>query len=256
VSQLDFHQIAILLSVLIVPMIVAITFHEATHGFIAWRCGDDTAYVRGRVSFNPLRHIDPFGTIILPAVMFMTFGGSFGYAKPVPVNFARLRHPRRDMILVAAGGPASNFVLAIISALLLHLVPIQGQGLGLGDLLDRVLGTEPFTSDWIVAWIGAALVYSVLINIALALFNLLPLLPLDGGRVLAALLPRPIAQVYARSERYGMLILIGLIFLLPWVGNRLGLDVDILRWILGPASSYVRGIVGHLAGLGDALDQP
>jgi Zn-dependent protease len=256
VSDLDFHQIAIMISVLVVPMVIAITFHEATHGFIAWRCGDDTAYVRGRVSFNPLRHIDPVGTILLPAVMFMTFGGSFGYAKPVPVNFARLRHLRRDMILVAAGGPISNFVLAIVSALLLHLVPHQGSALDLDQLFGRVLFGRPFTLDWNLAWLSAALVYSVLINIALALFNLLPLLPLDGGRVLNALLPPRLAHSYARTERYGMVVLIGLIFLLPWIGNHLGINIDILRWILGPASSYVRGLIGHMVGLGDALDQP
>jgi Zn-dependent protease len=256
VSQFNFHQIIIILSVLAVPMIIAITFHEATHGFIAWRCGDDTAYNRGRVSFNPLRHIDPFGTIILPAAMFLSFGTSFGYAKPVPVNFARLRHARRDMILVAAGGPASNFVLAIVSAILLHVVPHSGSDLDLDLLFGRVLDGVPFTADWNLAWISAVLVYSVLINIALALFNLVPLLPLDGGRVLVALLPPAIARRYAQTERFGMLVLLGLIFLLPWIANHLGLNIDILRWILGPASRYVRGTIGHIVGLGDALDQP
>src|SRR5262249_39470985 len=152
-------------------------------------------------------------------------------------------------------GPASNFVLAIVSALLLHFVPHEGGALDLDGLFDRVLGGQPFTPDWNLAWISAALVYSVLINIALALFNLIPLLPLDGGRVMTALLPPAAARVYARSERYGMLVLIGLIFLLPWIGNRLGMDIDILRWILGPASRYVRGLIGHVVGLGDALDQ-
>ncbi|HVO02677.1 MAG TPA: site-2 protease family protein [Candidatus Cybelea sp.] len=251
--QLDLHQIIIILSVLAVPMIVAITFHEATHGFIAWRCGDDTAYRMGRVSFNPLRHIDPFGTIILPAAMFISFGSSFGYAKPVPVNFARLRHLRRDMILVAAGGPASNLVLATVSALLLHLVPHSGRDLDLGVLFDTVLGTKPLTPEWNLAWVSAALVYSVLINVALALFNLIPLLPLDGGRVLTALLPPTLARAYARTERFGMLILIGLIFLLPWLGRQMGVDISILHWLLGPASRYLLAGIGHLVGLGNAL---
>lgn len=221
------------LSILALPVLIAITTHEAAHGFVAWRCGDDTAYQRGRVTFNPLKHIDPFGTIVLPLLMFFFGGWLFGYAKPVPISPRRFHHFRRDLVLVAAAGPGSNLILAIVSALLLHLTP--------------------YTPDWFSGWATAVLYYSVIINVILALFNMLPLLPLDGGRVLSAILPPHLAIPYARTERYGMIILIGLIFLLPMLGRQIGVDINILGWILGPASSYVRSLIGHLTGLGDAL---
>ena len=221
------------LSILALPVLFAITSHEAAHGFVAWRCGDDTAYQRGRITFNPLKHIDPFGTVLLPLMLFFFSGFLFGYAKPVPINPRRFHHFRRDLILVAAAGPGSNLLLAILSALLLHLTP--------------------YTPDWFSGWATAVLYYSVIINVILALFNMLPLLPLDGGRVLSAILPPHLSIPYQRTERYGMLILIGLIFLLPMLGRQIGVDINILGWILGPASSYVRSLIGHLTGLGDAL---
>jgi len=252
----NFHEVIVLLSVLGLPVLIAITTHEATHGFIAWRCGDTTAYDRGRVTFNPLKHIDPFGTIILPAMLFVSIGSMFGYAKPVPINPSRFHNFRRDLILVAAGGPASNFVLAIVSALLLHLVPHESGQLDIRYLLADVLNYPVFSAEWNVAWISAALVYSVIINVVLALFNMLPLLPLDGGRVLTALLPPPLARAFARTERFGMLILLALIFLPQLLDRQIGVDINILGWILGPASDYVRSGIGHLAGLGDALTSP
>jgi Zn-dependent protease len=229
----DIQHTMTAISIIALPVLIAITTHEASHGFVAYRCGDDTAYRMGRVTFNPLRHIDPFGTILLPLLMFFSVGFLFGYAKPVPINPQRFRNFRRDLVLVAAAGPASNLVLAFVSALLLHLMQ--------------------FTPDWFSTWAVQVLFTSIAINVVLALFNMLPLLPLDGGRVLTALLPPNIARVYARTERFGMIILIALIFLPQLVGSQMGVDINILGWILGPASSYVQSGIGHLAGLGNAL---
>ena len=223
-------DIAYTASVWILPVLIAITFHEAAHGFVAWRLGDDTAKRLGRVTFNPLRHIDPFGTVLLPGILIVV--GSpflFGYAKPVPVNFARLRRPRRDMVLVAAAGPAANLILALAAAILLHvtgLFPSEG-----GVWLERNLGN------------------AILINLLLAVFNMIPLPPLDGGRVAVGLLPRELARPLARLERYGMLILIGAIFLLPLAGRELGLAISIGRLILPPVRFFYRVIMA-LAGHG------
>lgn len=210
-------------------MLFAITLHEASHGYVAWRLGDDTAYRMGRVTFNPLRHVDPFGTVILPALLFMTGGILFGWAKPVPVNFGRLNRPRRDMVFVAAAGPASNLVLATISALGFHLLPFASATLG--------------------AWLASALGKSILINLVLAVLNMIPLPPLDGGRVAVGLLPRALAMRLARLERWGLVILIGGLFLLPMLGQQIGVNLDLFRWLIWGPVSLLWPIFAALAGI-------
>jgi Zn-dependent protease len=180
-----------------VPTILAIILHEVMHGFVALAFGDNTAQRAGRLTLNPIRHIDPFGTLIMPAILIFSHLPVFGYAKPVPVDFRNLRPQRLGMILVSAAGPLTNLSLAIVSAIALRSID-AGNGGG-GGLLS------------------AMLLASVLINVMLAVFNLFPLLPLDGGRVLAGLLPPELARSYARIERYGFLILFLLLYMTDWV---------------------------------------
>ncbi len=193
------------LAVWALPVTLAITVHEAAHGYAARSCGDDTAARAGRLSLNPLRHIDPVGTVLVPAVLLLLGGFLFGWAKPVPINPALFRQPRRDMAWVAAAGPLSNGVM-----LLLWLL-VYG-------MLAHVLPAEAAA---VPAWQSLALSMAVagaLINLALMLLNLLPVPPLDGGRILRSLLPPPLAAVLDRIEPYGLLILLALIasgWLLP-----------------------------------------
>jgi Zn-dependent protease len=180
-----------------VPTIFAIVTHEVMHGVIAQRLGDDTAARAGRLTLNPISHVDPFGTIILPGLLLFANLPVFGYARPVPVNFGRLRNPRSGMIAVAAAGPLTNLTLAVLSAGAMRLcVPFLG---------------GPFGAS-IVYPLALMLRASVIVNIVLAVFNLFPLLPLDGGRVLAGMLPPPLAIRFARLERFGFLILLLLLY--------------------------------------------
>lgn len=181
------------------PVLLAITLHEAAHGYAAFRLGDPTAHLAGRISLNPLRHVDPVGTLAVPlgiVLLNLATGASFppfGWAKAVPVNFGRLRHPKRDMFWVAAAGPAANLVQAF------------GWGLMIG--LQNALGG--YGGDYFFAMATAG----VVVNLALMLLNLLPIPPLDGGRIAISLLPGPLAWKFARLEPYGFMILIGLLYL-------------------------------------------
>jgi Zn-dependent protease len=218
----ELHLVQII-AIYALPVILAITLHEAAHGYVARHFGDMTAYLEGRVSLNPLRHIDPFGTVALPLILLALtklFGGGiiFGWAKPVPVNFANLRHPKRDMLWVAAAGPLSNLVMALIWALVLKL------GLSMpGSYFALPL-----------ALMGAA---GVFFNIIIMVLNLVPLPPLDGGRILVSLLPHRLAWRVARIEPYGFLILIVLLL------------TGVLGALLWPAIGVLMAAIAGLLGV-------
>jgi Zn-dependent protease len=207
-------------SVWILPVLVAITFHEAAHAFAARYFGDETASRLGRVSLNPFKHIDLFGTVILPGVLILSQAPFiFGYAKPVPVDFSALRNPRTDMAWVALAGPATNIVLAILAGLSFHLV-----------------GLAPAAAS---QWIFDTLKNALVINAILAVFNMFPIPPLDGGRIAVSILPEIVARPLARLEPYGMLILIALIILVPILGNQLGTNLDYVSQAINGATRFV-----------------
>ncbi len=193
------------------PVIFAITVHEAAHGYAARHFGDMTAYHAGRITLNPLKHIDPFGTILLPALTIMLGGILFGWAKPVPVDFSRLRNPKKDMLWVAAAGPASNFLMAIFWAIALKY---------------SISAPESITIP--LALMAKA---GIAINVVLMVLNLLPLPPLDGGRIAVSLLPTHLARPFSQIERYGFVILIVLLF------------TGILSKILGPLVNFVYSLI-------------
>jgi Zn-dependent protease len=200
----------------IIPVLFAITVHETAHGWMALQLGDKTAMMLGRLTLNPFKHIDPLGTILIPGLMYMMAGFIFGWAKPVPITWQNLGNPKRDMVLVAAAGPVSNFFMAILWALIIRI------GLALGD------------SGLALVFMGVA---GIFINTILMVLNLLPLPPLDGGRVMTGLLPGPLAYRFSRIEPYGFFILVAL------------LVTGLLGALLWPVIEFFMSLMAVISGL-------
>ncbi len=216
-------------SIWVFPILVAITLHEAAHGFVAWRLGDDTAYRLGRVTFNPLRHVDLLGTILFPAMLIVISPFVFGWAKPVPVSTAKLARPRRDLVLVALAGPAINLLLAMASGWMLRWTYLL-----------------PATAE---AWVADMLNISIWINVLLAVLNMLPLPPLDGGRVLVGILPGPLAMPLARLERAGIVTLVALLLLLPILARSLDIDTHLITAVVLEPARLLQSFIALVAGI-------
>ena len=222
---MDLAQIALF----VIPIVLAVTLHEAAHGFVALHFGDDTAKNAGRVTLNPLKHVDPFGTIILPLLLIISSSGFlFGYAKPVPVNFGALKNPRWDMLWVAIAGPVTNLVLAVVSTLLLYGV-------------DAFVSSPP-------RMVQTVILLSVELNVILAVFNMLPLPPLDGSKVLAAFLPARLMRPYLAFGRYGMAVLLLLLIAFPLIAQKTGLRLDIFAVVVQRPANWLVNALLAIAG--------
>lgn len=218
------YQIAVWL----VPLIIAIVFHEVAHGLVARQLGDPTAQQKGRLTFNPIRHIDPVGTVILPMMLAISHAPVFGWARPVPVNYRRLRNPRRDMVLVALAGPGMNFLLAIIgTAILAATISISGGA-----------------REGVPAFVAANALNFLLINLFLAVFNLIPLPPFDGGHVVEGLLPRPLARSFRKIGRFSLLVFIVLLLVLPAISPRADVVARIVSPVVDAIAAFVLGMFG------------
>ena len=207
-------------TVWVLPVLFAITVHEVAHGWVAKKLGDKTAQMMGRLTLNPIKHIDPVGTVLVPTFLVLVGGFVFGWAKPVPITWENLKNPRRDVALVAIAGPLSNFIMAIFWALVMKF------GLVYSQSVDSWL--------FFLVLMGSA---GVTINLILMVLNLLPILPLDGGRVLSALLPGPLSYKFGKLEPYGLFIILGLLFF----GG--------LAWLLSPPVNMLRAIIHSIAGI-------
>ena len=223
-DELHLAQRIATIAIWVLPALFAITVHEVAHGWVARALGDPTAMMLGRLTVNPLKHIDPVGTVLLPGLLLYLGGFVFGWARPVPVTRENLRDPHRDMALVAAAGPTANLVMALFWTLVVRL----------GTLIHEAL-----------PWLGVPLVYmgvaGIFINLILLLLNLVPILPLDGGRILAALLPRRVAARWARMEPYGLVILLAL------------LALGVLGQALSPVLFFGATALGRLGGLPEGI---
>lgn len=218
---MDIASIIYTLTTWIFPLLLTIVLHEVAHGVVAYQLGDKTAKRAGRLTLNPLDHVDLYGTIIIPIFLLVIHAPIlFGWAKPVPVNFNALNRPKRDMGIVALAGPVANFVLAILFALV-------------GRLLLMILPTDAPLTLWVIDNMRNGISLSLVIGI----FNLIPILPLDGGRIVASLLPEPYSQKYQESERYGFMILLGLLFFFPLIG------INPIQWFIGTLYPYFARMV-------------
>jgi len=223
------------IAVWLIPLVIAIVFHEVAHGYVARIFGDPTADRLGRLTLNPIRHVDPIGTVVLPMILAIAHAPIFGWAKPVPVDAMRLRNPRRDMMLVALAGPATNFVLATFAAL------------SLGAFVGLYGGIPAQGAPHTVAGFAFDSLYSfVLVNVFLGVFNLIPLPPFDGGHVVQGLLPRAAAIQYSKLARFGFPLLLFLLFVLPMISPQ----ADIVRRVIGPIASAVADFFLGFAQLG------
>ncbi|MGD9001002.1 MAG: site-2 protease family protein [Granulosicoccaceae bacterium] len=209
-----------LLAIAVLPTLFAIVVHEVAHGWVAYRLGDNTAYMMGRLTLNPLKHIDPIGTILVPVILIFTVGFAFGWAKPVPISWHNLQHPKRDIALVAAAGPGANLLMAIGWGLVAKLASLLPAGLGVISLPLVYMG-----------------LFGILINTVLMVFNLVPIPPTDGGRIATSLLPPRMAMLLERVEPYGMFILFALIL------------SGILWQVIGPVIDNITYLIQNLTGL-------
>lgn len=222
---MDLHSLFQTVLIYALPVLLAITLHEAAHGYAAWRLGDPTAAHLGRVTLNPWPHIDPVGTVLLPLLLYLGTAGQFvfGYARPVPVRLDRLRQPKRDMVWVALAGPMANAVQALLWGVLAHLWVAVGVH-------------EPFFIDMCKA--------GMLTNVVMFAFNLFPVPPLDGGRILVGLLPGRAAHLLARVEPWGFFVVMGLVLLgainTLWMRPVMDATFDVLRLLLGPLTAWIR----------------